>query len=347
MEDKISLEIAKQNEKSYKTKRMVLNVSIILIGIIIIGIFITGCVFVDSDGFWGPILLIGAIALGSLYGYIFLYKGIFFKEEKIIKQFLIQQRENYIQKIKTQLIFNLDDKSEEDKLLEKYINLYLQNNAVYYIYGKSLEEQIKFDGLKDKIQDYLDNIAKNLNKQTYCNNLAQEVANYVLSIENNYNPPEYKIICNRKDEWVKFHNKPSETFESAVKYITHDPYKIIATKVQIAQFAKKKYTLNPTNYDKYWDLSQAIRKHNELLEKYTFENYGDYYISEVETTDYLAEYYKVNKTTATNSRYINYCWKCGYPINEDKYNSRRKCSICGGYHCPHCGECLCGFNNKN
>ena len=46
-------------------------------------------------------------------------------------------------------------------------------------------------------------------------------------------------------------------------------------------------------------------------------------------------------------RYINYCWKCGYPINEDKYNSRRKCSICGGYHCPHCGECLCGFNNKN
>lgn len=349
MEEKISLEFAKQNEKSYKNKRMLLYASMTLIGLIIIGIFITGCVFTNSNIGLSLILLFGAIILGFLYGYFFFYKGIFFKEGKIIQQFLSQERKIFVEKNKSQLAFNLNDKSQQSELFEKYVNLYLENNAVYYDTSMSLEEQIKFEDLLNKIQDYLKNVEKKLNEQAYCNNLAQRVKDYVTEIKDDYNVSEYKIICDRLDEWIKFHNKYSETFESALEYITHYEHKKIASKAQIEQFSREKFTINPTNYDKYWDLAQAIRKHNQILEKYTFEDAWSYYISDSEKSDFLDEYYKMQdrgNKDSKNARYINYCWNCKYPINEDIHTSKRKCSKCGGYHCSHCGACLCGLDTK-
>lgn len=98
MEEKISLEFAKQNEKSYKNKRMLLYASMTLIGLIIIGIFITGCVFTNSNIGLSLILLFGAIILGFLYGYFSSIKVYFLKKEKLFNNFYLKKGKYLLKK---------------------------------------------------------------------------------------------------------------------------------------------------------------------------------------------------------------------------------------------------------
>lgn len=44
-------------------------------------------------------------------------------------------------------------------------------------------------------------------------------------------------------------------------------------------------------------------------------------------------------------RYVNHCWNCGTPIDEDWYKSSAKCSKCGFFKCRKCGKCFCDDKN--
>jgi hypothetical protein len=76
--------------------------------------------------------------------------------------------------------------------------------------------------------------------------------------------------------------------------------------------------------------------------KFTDTSLGkdNYIIANYKTKDFIDKlegvtlaYYKPDMT-------IKHCWACKELIKI----SDKKCSICKGYFCTHCGVCLCGYN---